>query len=60
MNMFFPDPSATFFEHKKSSVEKPKAQHPAASQQNIAKSRGSSKHIEPHRLVKVSKPFVGN
>lgn len=63
MNMFFPDPSAaTFFERKKSSMEqKATGQHTAASQQNIGKSRGSSKHIEqPHRMVKVSKPFAGS
>ena len=60
MNMFFPDPIATFAERKKSSLEKPSTQHTVASQQNIAKARGSSKTIEPQRLVKVSKPFAGN
>ena len=56
MNMFFPDPNATFSERKKSK-EQPEG---TVYQQNITGSRGSSKHIEPHRIVKVSKPFSGN
>ena len=61
MNMFFPDPNATLFERKKSNLER-QQQLPEgiASHQSISGSRGSSKHIEPHRIVKVSKPFSGN
>lgn len=51
INMLFPDSKSSLFERKKSSVEK-----------NIVERsrRSSSKNIEPHRLVKVSKPLNAN